>query len=179
MADTPGLSITEMFDAAEDGSIKALYLVGENPMLSEPDAGHVRQALKKLEFFVAQDIFMTESAALANVVLPAVTFAEKDGTFTNTERGVQLIRKAVAPVGQSRADGSGIEDPAAVVICRVVAEGAVGQRRAAAFLAENPATVPACPVVAECAVGQRRVAAVVGHAATISLRSVPAEATVG
>jgi predicted molibdopterin-dependent oxidoreductase YjgC len=78
--------------------------VGENPILSEPDASHVREALKKLDFFVAQDIFLSESAALADVILPAASFAEKDGTFTNTERRVQLIRKAVEPVGRSRAD---------------------------------------------------------------------------
>ncbi|MES0329113.1 MAG: formate dehydrogenase subunit alpha, partial [Dehalococcoidales bacterium] len=104
LADTPGLPVTEMFDAISQERIKALYLVGENPILSEPDAGHVREALKKLDFFVAQDIFLSESAALADVVLPAASFAEKDGTFTNTERRVQLIRKAVEPPGQSRAD---------------------------------------------------------------------------
>jgi formate dehydrogenase alpha subunit len=104
LADAPGLVVTEMFDAISQGKLKALYLVGENPILSEPDASHVREALKKLDFFVAQDIFLSESAALADVILPAASFAEKDGTFTNTERRVQLIRKAVEPVGRSRAD---------------------------------------------------------------------------
>jgi formate dehydrogenase alpha subunit len=104
LSTTAGLTITEIFDAAHQGKIKALYLVGENPMLSEPDAGHVREALSKLEFFVAQDIFLSESAELAHVVLPGTTFAEKEGTFTNTERRVQLVRKAIEPVGDSRAD---------------------------------------------------------------------------
>ena len=99
-----GLTITEIFDAAHQGKIKALYLVGENPMLSEPDASHVREALSRLDFFIAQDIFLSESAELAHVVLPGATFAEKDGTFTNTERRVQRVRKAIKPVGNSRAD---------------------------------------------------------------------------
>ena len=101
---TPGLTITEIIEAAGQGRIKALYLVGENPVLSEPDAGRVPEALSKLEFLVAQDIFLTEAAELADVVLPATTFAERDGTFTNTERRVQLVRKAIEPVGDSRAD---------------------------------------------------------------------------
>ncbi len=99
-----GLTITEIIDGAFQGKIKALYLIGENPMLSEPDAGHVREALTKLEFFIAQDIFLSEAAELADVVLPGTTFAEKDGTFTNTERRVQPVRKAIEPIGNSRAD---------------------------------------------------------------------------
>ncbi len=101
---TAGLTITEIFDAVHQGKIKALYLVGENPMLSEPDANHVREALSRLDFFVAQDIFLSESAELAHVVLPGTTFAEKDGTFTNTERRVQLVRKVIEPLGDSRTD---------------------------------------------------------------------------
>ena len=99
-----GLSITEMFDGILQGKIKALYLIGENPMLSDPDAGHVREALSRLEFFVAQDIFLSETAELAHVVLPGASFAEKDGTFTNTERRVQRVRKAIEPIGNCRAD---------------------------------------------------------------------------
>lgn len=99
-----GLAITEMFDSMLQGKIKALYLIGENPVLSDPDAGHVREALSKLEFFVAQDIFMNETTELAHVVLPGTSFAEKDGTFTNTERRVQRVRKAIEPIGNSRAD---------------------------------------------------------------------------
>ena len=99
-----GLAITEMIDAILQGEIKALYLIGENPILSDPDAGHVRKALSNLEFFVAQDIFLNETAELAHIVLPGASFAEKDGTFTNTERRVQRVRKAIEPIGNSRAD---------------------------------------------------------------------------
>ena len=101
---SPGLTLTEIFDVAYQGQIKALYLVGENPVLSDPDAKHVREALAKLEFLVVQDVFLTETAQLAHVVLPGTTFAEKDGTFTNTERRVQRVRKAIEPVGNSRPD---------------------------------------------------------------------------
>jgi formate dehydrogenase alpha subunit len=100
----PGLTITELFDAASRGEIKALYIIGENPLLSEPDITRVRQALEKLEFLVVQDIFLTETAQLADVVLSAASFAEKDGTFTNTERRVQRVRKAIAPIGNSQPD---------------------------------------------------------------------------
>jgi formate dehydrogenase alpha subunit len=99
-----GLSITEMINCMLQGKIKALYLIGENPVLSDPDASHVCQALAGLEFFVAQDIFLTETAQLAHVLLPGASFAEKDGTFTNTERRVQRVRKAIEPIGKSRAD---------------------------------------------------------------------------
>ena len=101
---SPGLTITEMIPAAFEGNIKALYLVGENPVLSEPDANHAREALENLDFLVVQDIFLSETARLADVVLPGVSFAEKDGTFTSTERRVQRVRKAVEPVGNSRPD---------------------------------------------------------------------------
>ena len=84
--------------------IKAMYITGENPLLSEPDLQHAEEAFKKLEFLVVQDIFMHETAEIADVVLPATSFAEKDGTFTNSERRVQRIRKAVEPIGDSRPD---------------------------------------------------------------------------
>ncbi len=99
-----GLSITEMIDGILEGRIKALYLIGENPMLSDPDAGHVKDALSQLELFIAQDIFLNETAELAHIVLPGASFAEKYGTFTNTERRVQRVRKAIIPIGDSRAD---------------------------------------------------------------------------
>ena len=99
-----GLTLTEIFEAACQHQIKALYLIGENPALSEPDGKHAREALKRLEFFVVQDIFLSETAQLAHVVLPATSFAEKDGTFTNTERRVQLVRKAIEPIGNSKPD---------------------------------------------------------------------------
>jgi formate dehydrogenase alpha subunit len=100
----PGLSLVEILDAAYRKEIKALYLVGENPALSDPDAQHVREALARLEFLIVQDIFLSETAEFAHLVLPAASFAEKDGTFTNTERRVQLVRKAIEPIGDSRPD---------------------------------------------------------------------------
>jgi len=100
---TPGLTLTEHIDAA-GGKIKSMFILGENPMLSFPDITHVRASLQRLDFLVVQDIFLTETAELADVVLPAACWAEKDGTFTNAERRVQRIRKAVDPPGEARAD---------------------------------------------------------------------------
>jgi len=100
----PGLTITEMTGAMLRGDVKAAYIVGENPILSDPDASHVKEALFKLDFLVVQDIFLTETAELADVVLPATSFAEKDGTFTSTERRVQRVRKAIEPPGEAGAD---------------------------------------------------------------------------
>ncbi|MCJ2557412.1 MAG: molybdopterin-dependent oxidoreductase, partial [Candidatus Thermoplasmatota archaeon] len=91
----PGLTVVELLNAAIDGKVRAMYIMGENPMLSDPDINHVRDALDSLDFLVVQDIFLTETAQLADVVLPAATFAEKEGTFTNTERRVQRVRKAI------------------------------------------------------------------------------------
>lgn len=99
-----GMASTEMVPSALEGKIKALYIMGENPVLSDPNTGHTIKSLKSLDFLVVQDIFMTETAELADVVLPASCFAEKDGTFTNTERKVQRVRKAVAPPGEARED---------------------------------------------------------------------------
>ncbi len=99
-----GLTIVEVLNAALEGQIKALYVMGENPMMSDPDLHHVEEALKALDFLVVQDIFLTETAKLADVVLPVSCFAEKDGTFSNTERRVQTVRKAVEPPGDVRTD---------------------------------------------------------------------------
>ncbi len=99
-----GLTHVEIFDAIDKGKVKALYQVGENPVLSEADANHVKKALEKIDFYVVQDIFLTESAMYADVVLPAASFAEKDGTFTNTERRVQRVRKVIPPIGESKSD---------------------------------------------------------------------------
>ncbi|MBM3133005.1 MAG: formate dehydrogenase subunit alpha, partial [Chloroflexi bacterium] len=104
LPDKPGRALTEMFHDMEEGKIKAVYLIGENPVLSDPDSNHIKKALEKLEFLVVQDIFLTETAQFAHVVLPAASFAEKDGTFSNTERRVQRVCKALEPVGQSKAD---------------------------------------------------------------------------
>lgn len=100
----PGLRIPEILENVENDRIKAMYIIGENPVLSEPDAAHVKEILEKLEFLVVQDIFFSETAQLADVVLPACSFAEKDGTFTNTERRVQRIRKAVNVQGVAQPD---------------------------------------------------------------------------
>jgi predicted molibdopterin-dependent oxidoreductase YjgC len=99
-----GLRIPEMLDAIIAGDIKAMYIMGEDPVLTDADANHVRRAISSLEFLVVQELFMTETAEYADVVLPAACYAEKDGTFTNTERRVQRVRKAVEPPGQARAD---------------------------------------------------------------------------
>lgn len=100
----PGLTLTEMMKAAEDGAVKGMYIMGENPVLSDPDSNHVRTALKTLDFLVVQDIFLTETAELADVVLPAASFAEKEGTFTNTERRIQRVRKAVSSPEEAAPD---------------------------------------------------------------------------
>jgi formate dehydrogenase major subunit len=105
-----GLTVVELVDAAAKGEVKALYIMGENPMVSDPDLRHVEEGLKNLDFLVVQDIFLTETAQLADVVLPAACFAEKDGTFTNTERRVQRVRKGVEPPGEARADWEIIAD---------------------------------------------------------------------
>lgn len=99
-----GLTVTQMMDGALKGTIKSLFIIGENPMLSDSDISHVQESLESLELLVVQDIFMTETAQMADVVLPAASFMEKEGTFTNTERRVQRVRKAIEPVGNSRAD---------------------------------------------------------------------------
>ena len=100
----PGLVVTEMTEGCLDGSIRAMYVVGENPLLAEPDLHHVEKAFRQLDCLIVQDLFLTETAELAHVFLPAAAFAEKDGTFTNSERRVQLVRKAIEPPGQAKPD---------------------------------------------------------------------------
>ena len=104
LPDWVGLTMTGMVPAIPEGKIKALYIVGENPVISDPDSDHLVKALKQLDFLVVQDIFLTETAALADVVLPATTFAEKAGTFSNTERRVAAVRQVIPPLGDSRPD---------------------------------------------------------------------------
>ncbi len=104
LSDRPGLTVVEMMNAAHAGAVKAMYIMGENPMLSDPDIGHVEEALKELDFLCVQDIFLSETAELADVVLPAACFAEKNGSFTNTERRIQRVQKALAPPGEARPD---------------------------------------------------------------------------
>ncbi len=104
LSSVSGLRIPEMFDSILGGDVKGMYIMGEDPVLTDPDANHVRKAIDSLDFLVVQDIFMSETASLADVVLPAALYAEKDGTFTNTERRVQRVRKAVDAPGEARAD---------------------------------------------------------------------------
>ncbi len=107
LADLPGeigLTVVEMMYAAGEGNVRALYVMGENPMLSDPNLTHVEESLRKLDLLIVQDIFLNETAQLAHVVLPAAASLEKDGTFTNTERRVQLLRPIVPPPGESRPD---------------------------------------------------------------------------
>jgi len=99
-----GMTVTEMIPAIAEDKIKALYILGENPIMSDPDTNHIRHCLEQLEFMVLQEIFPTETAPYADVLLPGVTFAEKTGTFTNTERRVQLVRQAIPPIGEARHD---------------------------------------------------------------------------
>jgi predicted molibdopterin-dependent oxidoreductase YjgC len=93
-----------MVDGILSGQVKAWYVMGENPLMSEPHLHHARQAVEQLEFFVAQDIFLNETSVYADVILPAASFAEKDGTFTNSDRRVKRVRQALEPPGQARAD---------------------------------------------------------------------------
>ncbi len=100
----PGLTVVEIMDAVHAGEIRGMYIMGENPAMSDPDASHAREALAKLDMLVVQDIFLTETAYLADVILPASAFPEKTGTFTNTDRMVQLGRQALEPPGEARQD---------------------------------------------------------------------------
>src|SRR5579863_9064587 len=102
--DKPGLTVVEVIKGIIAGNVKGMYIMGENPAMSDPDADHAREALAKLDMFVFQDTFLTETAYLADVILPASSFAEKTGTFTNTDRYVQIGRQALDPPGKSRQD---------------------------------------------------------------------------
>ncbi len=100
----PGLTLMEIMAAAGSGKIKGLYIMGENPLLSDPDLHHVKKELQKLDLMIVQDVFLTETAQIADVVLPVTVFAEKDGTFSNTERRVQRVRKVIEPPGEAKTD---------------------------------------------------------------------------
>lgn len=104
LSDKVGLKVTEMVPKAHTGELKSLYIIGENPLVSDPDLNHAEACIKNLDFLVVQDLFMTETARQADVVLPSACFAEKDGTFSNTERRVQRVRKAVEPPGEAKTD---------------------------------------------------------------------------
>ena len=106
----PGLKATEVFPAAIEGRIKGLYIFGEDPVVTDPDTHHIVKALESLDFLVVQELFMTRTAEYADVILPGISYAEKEGTFSNTERRVQRIRKAVSPEGGMRPDTDIITD---------------------------------------------------------------------
>ena len=142
LSPTLGATVTEMIPSIAQGKIKAMYVLGENPIMSDPDTNHVRHCLEQLDFMVLQEIFPSETADYADVLLPGVTFAEKDGTFTNTERRVQLVRKAVDPIGEARDDWQITSEIAERVL-------AAGQRKAdpeapyAGWKYESPAQIMA------------------------------------
>ncbi len=110
LSDKVGMTVSDILHALETGDKRFLYIMGENPVVSDPDSKHVIHALQQAELLVVQDIFLTETAALADVVLPAAAFAEKEGTFSNTERRVQRVRKAIDPPGQARPDWAILQD---------------------------------------------------------------------
>jgi predicted molibdopterin-dependent oxidoreductase YjgC len=100
----PGLTVTEMVDGALTGDIRAMIVMGENPMMSEPNLSHAQHAIEALDLLVCIDIFMNETCEMADVILPSASFAEKDGTFTNSDRRIQRVRRALPTVGESRVD---------------------------------------------------------------------------
>jgi formate dehydrogenase alpha subunit len=106
----PGFTIPDMLRGIQEGKVKALYVVGENPMVTDPDVRHVESALKKLDCLIVQDIFLSQTAKYASIVLAGTSFAEKSGTFSNTERRVELVRQAIPPVGESRPDWQIVQD---------------------------------------------------------------------
>jgi formate dehydrogenase major subunit/formate dehydrogenase alpha subunit len=145
--DGPGRTVTEMIPQAGEGAIRALYILGEDPVLTEPDSNHARACLEACEFVVLQEIFPTETAAYADVLLPGAAFAEKGGTVTNTERRVQLMRPALVPPGAARPDWAITADLARRVL-RLMGREPIGPQAGweydspAAILAEAAALTP-------------------------------------
>jgi formate dehydrogenase alpha subunit len=131
----PGLTTTEIMSAVGPGGVRALHIMGENPMMSEPNLNHTRHMIEQLEFLVVQDLFINESGAYADVFLPAASWAEKNGTFTNTDRRVQRVRKALEPRGQSRPDWEIICDLAGRI------EKKLGRPQTAFWAYQSPAEV--------------------------------------
>jgi predicted molibdopterin-dependent oxidoreductase YjgC len=115
----PGLTTTEMVGGILDGQVKGWYVMGENPLMSEPDINHARHAVEQLEFYVAQDIFFNETSLYADVILPAAAFAEKDGTFTNSDRRIQRVHQAVPAPGQARPDWEIVVDVARRTLLKI------------------------------------------------------------
>ena len=130
-----GLTTTEIVSAVGPGGVRALYIMGENPMMSEPNLNHTRHQMEQLEFVVAQDLFINESGSFADVFLPATSWSEKAGTFTNTDRRVQLVRPALAPRGQSRPDWQ--------IICDLATrlEQRLGRPQSAGWVYSHPSEV--------------------------------------
>ncbi len=131
----PGLTVTEMVDGALTGAIRAMVVMGENPLMSEPNLAHARHAMDALDFIVCIDIFMNETGEMADVILPSASFAEKDGTFTNSDRRVQRVRQAIPPVGASRTDWQIICDLA------VRMEALLGMSQSAGFVYNHPGEI--------------------------------------
>lgn len=131
----PGLTTMEMVDAAERGKIKGYYIMGENPMMSEPDLRHARHVIESMDFILVQDIFMNETSEYADIILPATSFAEKDGTFTNSDRRVQLIRPAVPSPGETRHDWE--------ILCELArrVENKLNKTSSAGFSFNSPADI--------------------------------------
>ena len=130
-----GLTTTEIMSEVRPGGVRALHIMGENPMMSEPNLNHTRHMMEQLELLTAQDLFINESGAYADVFLPAASWAEKEGTFTNTDRRVQRVRKAFEPRGQARADWQ--------IICDLAgrAEKKLGRPQTAFWKYQTPAEV--------------------------------------
>ncbi len=131
----PGLTTMEMVDAAERGALKAYFVMGENPMMSEPDLQHARHVIENLEFILVQDIFLNETGQYADIILPATSFAEKDGTFTNSDRRVQLIRPAVPRPGIARDDWEILCDLGERI------ETQLGRKTSVGFVFDTPAQI--------------------------------------
>lgn len=144
----PGLTVVEMMHEAKEGRVRGLYILGENPIMTDPDSNDIRECLQKTEFIVVQEIFLSETAHFADVLLPGASWAEKAGTFTNTERRVQLIRPAVAPPGHARPDWKITADMARRVLAArqrepVGAQAAWSYQSAAQIQDEAAALTPA------------------------------------
>jgi len=131
----PGLTTMEMVDEAESGAIRGYFVMGENPMMSEPDLMHARHVMEKLEFVLCQDIFMNETGEYADIILPAASFAEKHGTFTNSDRRVQLIRPAITSPGEARPDWRILQELACRVEQKLEVKNSIG------FDHNNPAEI--------------------------------------
>ncbi len=134
-----GLTVTEMLTGLDKGTVRGLYVIGENPMTSDPDLNHVREAMTKSEFFVLQEIFYSETAQFADVIFPAASFVEKEGTFTNTERRIQRVRKAVSSPGEAKPDSWIVAELAA----RMLALGAASPSEDAPWAGWSYAGPPA------------------------------------